>query len=145
MSWNPQMIAMGNDVYIGLAMTSHSAGVLGSAEFSDVTTTGSVTGQWAVETIGPAQPAGNTAASLYVRLEDASGKTATVVHPAGESAAFQSGWNEWAIPYSDLAGVNLGRVEGMTIGVGDPVSPTAGGAGIVYIDDLGYGKPATAE
>jgi hypothetical protein len=55
MSWNPQTIAMTSNVYIGLALTSHSAGVLASAEFSDIATTGNVTGQWAVETIGPAR------------------------------------------------------------------------------------------
>lgn len=54
-------------------------------------------------------------------------------------------WQQWRIPFSDLAGVNLSRVELMTIGVGNPSSPTAGGTGIVYIDDISYGKPATAE
>ncbi len=143
MSWNPQTIAMGADVYVGLAVTSHSAGVLTSAEFSDVATTGNVTGQWAVETIGPEQPEGNTVAPLYVTLEDATGKTATVTNPAGDLATLLGGWNEWLIPYSDLAGVNLSRIEAMTIGVGSPGNPTAGGTGIIYVDDIGYGSPAT--
>ncbi|HRS12180.1 MAG TPA: discoidin domain-containing protein [Sedimentisphaerales bacterium] len=144
MAWNPQTIAMGANVYIGLAVTSHSAGVLASAEFSGVATTGNVNGGWLVETIGAAQPAGNGAGQLYVTLEDASGKTATVSHPAGAGAVFLAGWNEWAIPYSALAGVNLSRIEAMTIGVGNRTSPAAGGTGIVYIDDIGYGKPAVA-
>ncbi|HPC94981.1 MAG TPA: discoidin domain-containing protein [Sedimentisphaerales bacterium] len=143
MAWNPQTIAMGANVYIGLAVTSHSAGVLASAEFSGVATTGNVNGGWLVETIGAAQPAGNGAGQLYVTLEDASGKTATVSHPAGAGAVFLAGWNEWAIPYSALAGVNLSRIEAMTIGVGNRTSPAAGGTGIVYIDDIGYGKPAS--
>ncbi len=142
MSWNPQTIAMTSNVYIGLALTSHSAGVLASAEFSDIATTGNVTGQWAVETIGPAQPEGNGNGSLYVTLEDATGKTATAVHPAGDAAVLLGGWNEWAIPYSDLSGVNLGRVEKMIIGVGNRANPSAGGDGLVYIDDVGFGKPA---
>jgi len=142
MAWNPQTIAMGANVYIGLAITSHSAGVLASAEFSGVATTGNVNGAWAVETIGGDHPEGNGAAQLYVTLEDATGKSATVTHPAGNGAVFLAGWNEWAIPYSDLAGVNLGRIEAMTIGVGNRTSPAAGGSGIVYIDDIGFGRPA---
>ncbi|HNY80354.1 MAG TPA: discoidin domain-containing protein [Sedimentisphaerales bacterium] len=142
MAWNPQTIAMGANVYIGLAITSHSAGVLASAEFSGVATTGNVNGAWAVETIGGDHPEGNGAAQLYVTLEDATGKSATVTHPAGNGAVFLAGWNEWAIPYSDLAGVNLARIEAMTIGVGNRTSPAAGGSGIVYIDDIGFGRPA---
>ncbi len=142
MSWNPQTIAMASNVYIGLAVTSHSAGVLTSAEFSDAATTGNVTGSWAVETIGPAQPEGNGAGQLYVTLEDAAGKTATAIHPAGEAATFLTGWNEWQIPFSDLTGVNMSRVEVMTIGVGSRANPAAGGTGIIYIDDISYGKPA---
>ncbi len=142
MAWNPQTIAMGANVYIGLAITSHSAGVLASAEFSGVATTGNVNGTWVVETIGGDHPEGNGAAQLYVTLEDAAGKTATVSHPSGAGAVFLAGWNEWAIPYSDLAGVNLARIEAMTIGVGNRTSPSAGGSGIVYIDDIGFGRPA---
>ena len=141
MAWNPQTIAMGANVYVGLAVTSHSAGVLASAEFSSVATTGNVNGAWAVETIGGDHPEGNGAAQLYVTLEDAAGKSATVTHPAGNGAVFLAGWNEWAIPYSDLAGVNLGRIEAMTIGVGNRTSPSAGGSGIVYVDDIGFGRP----
>ncbi len=143
MSWNPQMIAMAPNVYIGLALTSHAAGVLASAEFSGVATTGNVAGQWAVETVGPEQPEGNGAGSLYVTLEDATGKTGTAVHPAGNAAVLLGGWNEWAIPYSEFTGVDMGRVEVMTIGVGSPTSPSAGGTGLVYIDDIGFGRPAS--
>ena len=143
MAWNPQTIVMGANAYIGLVLTSHAAGVLASAEFSGITTTGNVSGQWTVETIGPAQPDGNTAAPLYVRVEDATGKAATVTHPAGNGAVFLAGWNEWRIPLSEFAGVNPSRVDTMVIGVGNRTSPTAGGTGIVYIDDVGFGKPAT--
>jgi hypothetical protein len=39
--------------------------------------------------------------------------------------------------------VNLSRIQKMVIGVGSKTSPTVGGAGIVYIDDIGYGKPVS--
>ncbi len=145
MSWNPQTIAMSNSAYIGLAVTSHSSGTLTSAEFSGVATTGNVTGAWAVETIGPEQPEGNAPDTLYVVVEDTAGGSAVATHPAGEAATLLAGWNEWQIPFSDLAGVNLARVESMTIGVGDRANPTAGGSGLILIDDIGFGKPAVAE
>jgi len=145
MSWNPQPIAMTANVHIGLAVTSHSAGVLTSGEFSDVATTGNVAGQWQVATIGPAQPEGNSADKVYVAVEDSSGKVAGVTHPAGEAATFMGGWNQWRIAFSDLSGVNLSRVEKMYIGVGDRNAPSAGGSGLIYIDDIRFGHPADAE
>jgi len=145
MSWNPQTIAMAANVYVGLVVTSHSAGVLTSGEFSDVATTGNVTGQWQAATVGPEQPEGNAADSLYVAVKDSSGKVQAVTHPAGEAATFMGGWNQWRIAFSDLSGVNLSRVEKMYIGVGDRSAPSAGGSGLIYIDDIRFGHPADAE
>ena len=51
-------------------------------------------------------------------------------------------WQEWLIPYSDLGGVNLSRVAMMYIGVGDRDNPSAGGTGLIFVDDIGFGKPA---
>jgi len=38
--------------------------------------------------------------------------------------------------------VNLSRVEKLVIGVGSATSPSAGGTGIVYVDDIARGSPA---
>jgi hypothetical protein len=85
--------------------------------------------------------ASNSAEPMYVRIEDSSGKSASAVN--GDGAVTQSPtWQEWAIPYSDLSGVNLSRVRKMVIGVGSATAPAAGGTGIVYVDDIGYGRPA---
>jgi regulation of enolase protein 1 (concanavalin A-like superfamily) len=138
----PVSIPMAANVYIGLAVTSHDAAISTAAEFSDVSTTGNVTGAWQVEDVGVAQPEGNSSQSMYVTIEDSAGKAATVASADTAITTHQS-WQEWAIPYSDLSGVNLSRVEKMTIGVGSKSNPTAGGTGIVYIDDIGYGSPAT--
>ena len=48
-------------------------------------------------------------------------------------------WTEWRVPLSDLTGVNLAAVKKITIGVGDKASPKAGGAGMLFLDDIGYG------
>ncbi|HOC61860.1 MAG TPA: carbohydrate binding domain-containing protein [Sedimentisphaerales bacterium] len=135
-------IQMAANVYIGLAVTSHDAAIVTAAEFSNLSMTGNVTGAWQTAEIGVAQPLGNSVAEpMYVRIEDAAGKSATVVN-ADESINLRPSWQEWAIPYSDLAGVNLSRVEKMVIGVGSATSPTAGGTGTVYVDDIGFGRPA---
>ncbi|HRS13270.1 MAG TPA: DUF1349 domain-containing protein [Sedimentisphaerales bacterium] len=135
-------ITMASNVYIGLAVCSHDAAIVTAAEFSNVSMTGGVTGAWQTAEIGVAQPVGNaTAEPMYVRIEDAAGKTATVVN-ADASINQRPSWQEWSIPYSELSGVNLGRVKKMVIGVGSKTSPKAGGAGTVYVDDIGYGRPA---
>jgi len=134
-------IQMAGNVYIGLALCSHDAAIVTAAEFSNVSTTGNVTGNWQTAEIGAAQPAGNSSESMYVTIEDAAGKTAMVVN-ADAAITVRPTWQEWTIPYSDLSGVNLSRVQKMAIGVGSATAPTAGGAGTVYIDDIGYGRPA---
>ncbi len=135
-------IQMTDTVHIGLAVTSHNASISTVAEFSNLATTGSVTGVWQTADVGVAQPVGNdTAEPMYVRLEDAAGKAATVVN-ADASITLRATWQEWAIPYADLGAVNLSRIEKMVIGVGIATAPTAGGAGTVYVDDIGFGRPA---
>jgi len=137
-------IQMAGNVYIGLALTSHDGAIPTSAEFSSISTTGSVSGQWQVAGIGVTQPEGNAPEALYVAVEDAAGKIAVAKNP-DPAATTKTGWNQWQIPYSDLAGVNLGRVAKLYIGVGDRNAPAAGGAGTVYIDDIGYGRPVATE
>jgi hypothetical protein len=131
---------MDDPVLIGLALTSHNASQSTSAAFSEVSFTGSVSGGWEVAEIGLAQPEGNAPESMYVALEDSAGKVAVVTHP-DESVTAASGWNEWLIPYSDLSGINLSNVSMIYIGVGDRDNPSAGGTGVVYIDDIGFGHP----
>jgi len=132
-------VPMADPVLIGLALTSHNAAVSTGAEFSNISTTGNVTGSWQVAEIGVAQPTtGNDAEPVYVALEDSAGNVAVVTNP---NAAVRSGWTEWLIPYSDLAGINLNSVSMMYIGLGDRDNPTAGGTGTIFVDDIGYGSP----
>jgi hypothetical protein len=35
----------------------------------------------------------------------------------------------------------MARVKTMYVGVGNRTSPTAGGSGLIFIDDIGYGAP----
>ena len=134
-------ILMTTNVYIGIAVTSHDAAQTTTAELSNVSTTGTVTGGWQMAAIGAAMPS-NGPAPLYLTVEDKAGKKKTVVH-ANAAATTLAAWTEWRVPLSDLSagGVNLAAVKKITIGVGDKVSPKAGGAGMLFIDDIGYGHP----
>jgi hypothetical protein len=142
--WSPQTINMtANPVYIGLAVTSHNANALTTAEFSNVSTTGNVTGAWEVAAIGVAQPS-NAAGQLHVMVQDSAGKSKVIKHP-DPAAATVASWQPWRIPLSDLTGVNLAAVKKLYIGVGDRTSPKADGAGLLHIDDIGFGRPLPAK
>jgi hypothetical protein len=82
--------------------------------------------------------AANSPSDLYVIVEDSAGKTATVTNVTAVTSAR---WTLWVIPQSDLVGVNMAKVKKMTLGVGSRISPIKGGTGLVYIDDIGYGRP----
>ncbi len=133
--------AMNSTVYIGLAVTSHDTALIATAEFSDVSTSGTVTGAWQVEEIGISQPV-NDPAQLYLTVQDSAGKTKTVVHDDPAATTIDD-WQQWRIPLSEFtsADVNMAKVKKLCIGVGDAAHPTPGGRGLLYIDDIGCGHP----
>jgi len=141
---NPQTISMGTSIYIGPAVSSNTPSN-GSCvvDFSDVVTTGSVTGQWQAADIGGENPA-NDPDQLYITVQDTAGKSKTIVHPDA-AATCVADWTQWRIPLKDFTGVNMASVKKMVIGVGNRANPTAGGSGRVYIDDIGYGHPLSTE
>jgi hypothetical protein len=127
----PQTIAMTAPVYIGLCVTSHQAGEQRTFQFDSVSTTGNVSGQWQGAQIS--SPRYNDAASMYVVVEDSTGKTATATNA---TAANTAAWTQWKVSLKSLTGVNLAKVKKLTIGVGDRKNPVADGSGRVYIDDI---------
>lgn len=137
MSWNPQTLSMPGNIYIGLAVTSHSAGDSCIAEFSGIEITGDVTGDWEVADIGVPHP-NNAPGQLYVALEDSGGRVAVVNHPDGPASVQLKDWTDWTIDLSQFSsqGVRITDVEKMMIGVGDRDNPAAGGSGRLLIDDI---------
>jgi hypothetical protein len=138
-------ILMGSNVLIGLPVTSHDVALTTTAELSNVSTTGNVTGAWQAAAVGSDPQPGNSPEALYVIVEDSAGKSKVVMHPDPAASAVAT-WQLWTIPLSDFtsAGVKMTAVKSLTIGVGNKAAPTAGATGTVYIDDIGYGKPAAA-
>ena len=135
MSWNPQNISMNSNVYVGLALTSHNSNAICNAGFSNVTITGSVTGQWMNQDIGIES---NDAEPLYVALSNTAGTPAVVYHDDPAAANIET-WSEWIIPLQTFAGqgINLKNVDRIAIGLGTHGNMAVpGGSGKMYIDDI---------
>jgi hypothetical protein len=145
-SWQPvtgavaQTIPMTTNVYIGLAVTAHNASATCQAVFSNVTTTGNVTGQWADQDIGIPS---NDAEPLYVALSNSNGTSAVITNDDPAAAQIDT-WTEWVIPLSAFAdqGINLANVNKIAIGLGTQGNMTIpGGSGKIYIDDIRLYRP----
>jgi hypothetical protein len=128
-------IVMGGAVYVGLALTSHNAGVATTAEYAAIQTSGGVSGQWQMAEIGTDHP-GNSANTLYVAVEDTSGSVGIVTHPDGTDAVLNAAWQQWAVDLDELAGVNLLSVKKMSVGIGDRENPQVDGGGQMLFDDF---------
>ncbi|MHC4324693.1 MAG: PA14 domain-containing protein, partial [Planctomycetota bacterium] len=136
----PQSIPMGTNAYIGLAVTSHDAALTCQAVFTNVTTTGNVTPQWAHQDIGIES---NAAEPLYVAVSNATGAPAVVINDDPDAATVDT-WTEWVIQLSDLAdkGINLTNVDRIAIGLGTRGNTaTPGGTGKMFFDDIRLYRP----
>ncbi len=82
----------------------------------------------------------NTVAPLYLSLADSSGTKKVVTH-SDPNAVLSTTWQAWTIPMSVFtdAGVKMNKIKTISIGVGNPTSPSAGGIGTIYIDDVSRG------
>jgi hypothetical protein len=132
-----QTIYMTAPMYIGLAVTSHNAAATTTAKFTNVSITGGA-GVWGHQDIGIKS---NIAGPLYVALQDSTlSKTAVITHP-DPNAALNGTYQEWNIPLSSFTGINPAAIKKIIIGVGNRSSPTPGGAGTIYIDDIRVYRP----
>jgi hypothetical protein len=77
--------------------------------------------------------AANAADPMYVVLNNSA-----VVFNDNPNAAQVDVWTEWSIDLSRFAdqGVNLTNVTSITLGLGSRTNPVAGGAGLIYFDDI---------
>jgi len=60
----------------------------------------------------------NVEQPMFIRLEDAAGKTATVPHPY-TYAVRSDPWQQWDIALEQFSGVNMAAIKKITIGVGN--------------------------
>ncbi len=138
----PQNIPMSSVVYIGLALTSHDAAQTCQAKFSSVSTTGTVSPQWAHQDVGISS---NAPEPLYVAVSNTTGQPGVVVHPDPAAATIDT-WTEWVIPLSAFSdkGINLANMDRLAIGLGTRGNQTTpGGSGKMYFDDIRLYQPRT--
>ncbi len=126
-------VQMNAVVYIGLALSSNNPEETCQAVFSEVSTTGTIIGQWQSQDIDIPS---NDPEPMYVALND----NAVVYHDNPNAAQIDT-WTEWNIDLQAFAdqGVNLTNVDKIAIGFGDrnpDTSGQAGGSGTMYFDDI---------
>jgi hypothetical protein len=75
----------------------------------------------------------NAAETMYVALNGSA-----VVNNDNPDAALATRWTVWNIDLQAFAdqGVNLANVTSITLGLGNSANPVAGGAGMMYFDDI---------
>ncbi|UCG59327.1 MAG: hypothetical protein JSU70_07410 [Phycisphaerales bacterium] len=142
MAWNPQYIVMPEEVYIGMALTSHSISSICTAQFSDIGTDGLISPPtWTDEVIGTTMLS-NDAEPVYVAIANNAGPPAVVYHDDPSAAQIDT-WTEWNIDLKDIEakGVNLADVNSVAVGFGRRDSLQAGGSGLVYFDDFRLYRP----
>ncbi|HON92286.1 MAG TPA: PA14 domain-containing protein [Sedimentisphaerales bacterium] len=133
-------IAMGNPVYIGLAVTSHVAGTLRTFTFDNVATTGDVTPAGLFTTWDDIGIASNDPAVMSVALEDAAGKVAVVAHP-DPKATQTTVMDLVRVPLAAFAGVDVTNAVKLTLSVGDG---QPGGTGVMTFGDIRTVQPAVS-
>jgi hypothetical protein len=81
----------------------------------------------------------NAAEQMYVVLNGSAG-----VDNDDPGAVQKTRWTEWNIDLQAFAdqGVNLANVTSITLGLGNRANPVAGGAGMMYFDDIRLYPPA---
>jgi hypothetical protein len=116
-------------------VTSHDAVLTCQAVLSNITTTGTVSQQWANQDIGILS---NTAEPLYVAVSNSTGTPAVVVHDDANAAQIDT-WTEWVIPLQVFAdqGIDLTNVDWIAIGLGTKGNMTIpGDSGKLFFDEI---------
>jgi hypothetical protein len=135
MSWNPLHIPMADEVYIGMATTSHDPYRTAQAVFAWPETYGDDDPAWTSRDIGIIH---NVAAPMYVAVKDSAGRSASIFHNHIR-ATLADTWTQWTIDLREFSsqGVNLADVETLSIGFGTgQTGAETGATGLMFFDDI---------
>jgi hypothetical protein len=137
-SFTLQVPSMTMPVYIGLVVTSHDVTKVYEAKFSNVSfpNNAALASQpWKDRDIGIIS---NESEPMYLAVNGN-----VVVYNEDPNAVLINQWTKWSIPlqrFTDM-GVNLQRINSLSIGFGQKSNPQAGGQGTIYIDDIRLYRP----
>jgi hypothetical protein len=129
-------VSMRPDVLIGLEIASYGIDQdVAAAVFSNLTIEGAADA-WTQTDVGLKF---NAPDSVYVTIEDSTGKSYTSVHP---DAAVHTVWTQLKLDTAKAvsAGVNIHKIKKIVIGVGNKTAPVKSGTGMLCIDDLSFGR-----
>jgi hypothetical protein len=111
-------------------------------KFSEVTATLDYPTDWTEEGVGELSlwirgESDNAPERLYVAVNGAA------VYHEDPEIALTTIWTEWIIPLQEFAdqGMDLTKVNTMSIGLGDKDNIVAGGSGVIYVDDIRLYRP----
>ncbi len=111
-------------------------------KYSEATVTLAYPTNWTEEGVGNLSlwirgDSANAAERLYVAANGAA------VYHDDAAVAQTTIWTEWVIPLQAFAdqGVDLTNVNTLSIGLGDKNNVVAGGAGVIYVDDIRLYRP----
>ena len=133
-------VQMGNNVYIGLALTSNNTGEICEAVISDVQVTGTIMGEWQSQDIAILA---NDPEPMYIAVSNSNGMPVVVYHDDPNAAQIDT-WTEWVIPLQSFAdeGIDLTDIDRIAIGFGTRDNVTIpGGSGKMYFDDIRLYRP----
>jgi len=74
--------------------------------------------------------------SLYLTLSDSQGRQDTIRYPGPVNQYSDAQWHSWHIPLSSLILLDLSDIASVSIRMGDNNTSSAGGNGVLYIDEL---------
>jgi len=141
MGWNPQVLPMDPNVFIGLALTSHSgAETYATATLSNLEFEGGV-GGLPLTSMEIGLTTSQAPATLYAALEDSAGGISVARH-SDPDALVNDEWANWTIDLTEFD-IDLADVARLTIGVEPAVcddsvvcSAYPNGSGQLDIDDI---------
>jgi hypothetical protein len=115
----------------------------GPANYSEATMTLTSLRDWTEEGVGVlllwfyGDP-NNAPETMYIALTNYYKGPMAVVHHDNPNATQIGNWTEWAIDLQEFADqdLNITNVNSITIGFGNRTNPVAGGAGLVFFDDI---------
>jgi regulation of enolase protein 1 (concanavalin A-like superfamily) len=139
---DPVTVPMAQTVYIGMAVAAdqpEDSLLVNTSVFKDLSIDGTVDQTGPLEKVLDIGMPTNSDEEMYLIIEDSTGNSAVVDNPEGNIATRASNWTSWQVVLSEVAdqGVDLTQIMSLKIGIGNKLTPSVGGTGKIFIDDIG--------